>query len=172
MKNMLPVIFLGIATIQPLQSAEDGQEQAQDEALKLIGDIVNCNINSQRIKIEPNANTILRIEKNGKETGRFPLKGVRELLIIRCQGLGMGVSPRSETLGEGMQIRVIAKTEGGQDGFSVSYTIPDETAHSVVSQTAKMPSLYSRKDMARDDRKQLGNLTITVEEQEGEQNAP
>jgi hypothetical protein len=81
----------------------------------------------------------------------------------------MGVSPRSESLGEGMQIRVIAKKQNGHDVFSVSYTIPDGTEHSKVSETINLPTLYSRKDTAGDDRAQHGNLILTVEEKKGEQ---
>jgi hypothetical protein len=168
-KNLAAAFVSALATIYPLLAVEEGREQAQDEVLKLVGDIVDCAITSQHIKIESNANTILRIEKNGKETAQFSLMGVRELVVIRCQGSGMGVSPRSESLGEGMQIRVIAKKENGYDVFSVSYTIPDGTEHSVVSQTTNLPTLYSRKDTAGDDRAQLGNLILTLEEKKGEQ---
>ncbi len=173
MKKFLAFAFLsGLATIQPLLAAEEAREPAKDEALEQICKIFDCAITTQHVKIESTANTILRIEKNGKETAQFPLMGVRELVIIRCQGSGMGVTPRSESLGEGMQIRVIAKKDDGHDVFSVSYTIPEDTEHSLVSQTAKLPTLYSRKDMAGDDRTQLGNLILTVEEKKGEQDAP
>ena len=168
-KNLAAAFLSAIATIYPLLAVEEGREQAQDEVLKQVGDIVDCAITSQYIKIESNANTILRIEKNGKETARFSLMGVHELVVIRCQGSGMGVSPRSESLGQGMQIRVIAKKENGHDVFSVSYTIPDGTEHSKVSETINLPTLYSRKDTAGDDRAQQGNLILTVEEKKGEQ---
>ena len=128
--------------------------------------MVDCVIHSQRIELPPGARSVLRVEKNGKETVRVSLEGVRELVVVRCQGSGMGVSPRSPELGEGMQIRVIARKRDGHDVFSVSYTIPAGTRHSVVGETAVLPTLYSRRDMSEGDRKQLGNLILTVEKAE------
>jgi hypothetical protein len=76
----------------------------------------------------------------------------------------IGVAPRSSELGLGLQIRVLVKGANSESVVSVSYTVPENTAKTVVTTKADLPLLFNRIDLARDGKTALGQLVIRLED--------
>ncbi|WP_050028226.1 hypothetical protein [Verrucomicrobium sp. BvORR034] len=165
MKCSLFAALLAGLFLVPLHSeANEEGNQLRGKILETLGNVFDCTITTEHIKVPGMKRPLLRIKKNDLPDNDILITGAEELVIIRCQGPGMGVAPRSPELGLGLQIRVLVKGANSESVVSVSYTVPENTAKTVVTTNGDLPLLFNRIDLARDGKTILGQLEIRLED--------